>query len=144
MIRAAILGLGRWGRSLVNSVHGKSGVIRFVAAHTRTRATVEDFCRDKDLRFVETYAEILADPVIDAVVLATPHTQHAAQVMQAAAAGKHIFVEKPITLDRKSAQAMVDAAQKAGVLLAVGFNRRFHPSLVERSEEHTSELQSLT
>ncbi len=131
MIRAAILGLGRWGRSLVNSVHGKSDVISFVAAHTRTRATVEDFCREKDMRFVETYAEILADPAIDAVVLATPHTRHAAQVIQAAAAGKHVFVEKPITLDRKSAQAVVDAAQKAGVLLAVGFNRRFHPSVVE-------------
>src|SRR5712691_10935601 len=131
MVRAAILGLGRWGRSLVTSVQGKSDDIRFVAAHTRTRATVEEFCRDKGLRFVDTYTEILADPAIDAVVLATPHSQHAAQVMQAVAARKHVFVEKPITLDRTSAQAAADAAQKAGVLLAVGFCRRFHPSVVE-------------
>ncbi|MDT4947259.1 MAG: hypothetical protein QOH14_3992, partial [Pseudonocardiales bacterium] len=46
MIRAAIVGLGRWGRSLVTSVQDKSDDIRFVAAHTRTRATAEDFCRD--------------------------------------------------------------------------------------------------
>jgi len=131
MIRAAILGLGRWGRSLVNSVQGKSREIQFVAAHTRNRAAVDAFCRDKDLAFADTYAEILADPAIDAVVLATPHRQHADQVRQAAAAGKHVFVEKPMTLDLPSARAAAEAARKAGVLLAVGFNRRFHPSIVE-------------
>src|SRR5262249_20560777 len=93
MIRAAVLGLGRWGRSLVNAVQGRSDDIRFVAAHTRTRATAEDFCRDKGLAFIERYEQILADPNIDAVVLATPHSQHAAQVMQATAARKHVFVE---------------------------------------------------
>jgi predicted dehydrogenase len=131
MIRAAILGLGRWGRSLVNSVQGKSRDIQFVAAHTRTRAAVAAFCRDKGLRFVESYAAILADPAIDAVVLATPHSRHAEQIAQAAAAGKHVFVEKPMTLDLASAQAAAEAADKAGVMLAVGFNRRFHPSIVE-------------
>jgi predicted dehydrogenase len=131
MIRAAILGLGRWGRSLVNSVQGKSRDIQFVAAHTRTRATAEAFCRDKDVPFVDTYAQILADPNIEAVVLATPHSRHAEQIAQAAAAGKHVFVEKPMTLDLASAQAAAQAAAKAGVLLAVGFNRRFHPSIVE-------------
>jgi predicted dehydrogenase len=131
MIRAAILGLGRWGRSLVNSVHRKSTHMKFVAAHTRTRATVADFCRDKNLAFVDSYAQILADPAIDAVVLATPHSRHAEQVRQAAAAGKHVFVEKPITLDLASAREAADAARQAGVLLAVGFNRRFHPAIVE-------------
>jgi predicted dehydrogenase len=56
---------------------------------------------------------------------------HAAQVMQAAAAGKHVHAEKPLTLDRKSAQDVVTAAKKAGIALAVGFNRRFHPSVIE-------------
>jgi predicted dehydrogenase len=131
MIRAAILGLGRWGRSLVSSVQGKSADIVFVAAHTRTRASAEEFCRQKDLRFVDTYAEILADPAIDAVVLATPHSLHAEQIAQAAAAGKHVFVEKPMTLDLASARAAAEAAARANVLLAVGFNRRFHPAIVE-------------
>ena len=131
MIRAAIVGLGRWGRSLVTSVQGKSEDISFVAAHTRTRATAEDFCRDKGVPLVGSYEQILADPNVDAVVLATPHTQHEQQVLQAAAAGKHIHVEKPITLDRGSADAAVAAARKAGVLLAVGYCRRFHPSVVE-------------
>ena len=50
--------------------------------------------------------------------------------MAAAGAGKHIHVEKPITLDRASADAAVAATQRAGVVLAVGFSRRFHPSVV--------------
>ena len=51
--------------------------------------------------------------------------------MAAAVAGKHIHVEKPLTLDRPSAEAAVAAAKRAGIVLAVGFNRRFHPSVVE-------------
>jgi predicted dehydrogenase len=130
MIRAAIIGLGRWGRALVTSVQGKSGDIRFAAAHTRTRAPAEEFCRTHGIPLRDGYEQILADPDIDAVVLATPHTLHEQQVLAAAAAGKHIHVEKPITLDRASADAAVAAARKAGVVLAVGFCRRFHPAVV--------------
>src|SRR5712692_4604908 len=131
MIRAAIVGLGRWGRSLVNAVQGKSDDIAFVLANTRTRATAEDFCREKCVTLVDRYDQILADPEIDAVVLATPHSRHERQIIAAAQAGKHIHVEKPITLDRPSADAAVMAARNAGVVLAVGYCRRFHPSVVE-------------
>ena len=131
MIRAAIIGLGRWGRSLVASVQGKSAQLRFVCAHTRTRASAEDFCRQHDVPLVDSYRQILADPDVDAVVLATPHSLHESQIIAAAAAGKHIHVEKPITLDRASADRAVEAARKAGVVLAVGYCRRFHPSIVE-------------
>src|SRR4029079_4002249 len=117
MVRAAIVGLGRWGRSLVTSVQGKSDDIRFVAAHTRTRATAEDFCRDQAVPLVDSYQQILAAPGIDAVGLATPHTLHEQQVLAAAAAGKHIHVEKPITLDRGSAGAAGEGAANAGGLL---------------------------
>ena len=131
MVRAAIVGLGRWGRSLVASVQGKTQDIRFVAAHTRTRATAEAFCREHGLKLLDSYDAILADPAIDAVVIATPHSQHEAQVRAAAAARKHVFVEKPITLNRKSADAVVAAARKAGLVLAVGFTRRFNPCIGE-------------
>jgi predicted dehydrogenase len=131
MIRAAIIGLGRWGRSLVTSVQDSSDDIRFVVGHTRTRAKVEDFCTAKGVRLIDDFDAILSDPDIDAVVLATPHSQHAEQIKQAAAAGKHILVEKPITLDHASAQIAVKAARQAGVILAVGYCRRFHPSFGE-------------
>jgi predicted dehydrogenase len=131
MISAAIVGLGRWGTSLVNSVQDKTDDIRFVLAHTRTPAKAEDFCRSKGLRLVDDFDAILSDPDIDAVVLATPHSQHETQIKRAAAAGKHIHVEKPITLDHASAQSAIETARRAGVVLAVGFCRRFHPSIGE-------------
>jgi predicted dehydrogenase len=137
-VRAAIVGLGRWGRSLVNAVQGKTDAIEFVAAHTRTRASAEDYCREKKIPLRDRFEDILSDPTIDAVVLATPHSQHAAQVLAAIAAGKHIHVEKPLTLDRPSAEQVVAAAKKAGIVLAVGFNRRFHPSVVEIRKRLTS------
>lgn len=130
MIRAAIVGLGRWGRSLVASVAGKSDVIRFIAAYTRTRAKSDEFCREKQLPLLDSYEQILCNPDIDAVVLATPHSQHETQALAAIAARKHVFVEKPLTLDLKSARRVADAAREAGLVLAVGLNRRFHPSLI--------------
>jgi predicted dehydrogenase len=133
-LRAAIVGLGRWGRSLVASVQGRSEHIRFALAHTRTRATAQDFCRANALPLVDRYEDVLASPDVEAVVLATPHSLHEREIKEAAAAGKHIFVEKPITLTRGSADAVVDAARSAGVVLAVGFCRRFHPSVAELRE----------
>ncbi len=118
----------------MNSVHGTTDDIRFVAGHTRTRAKAEEFCREIGVPLIDNFAAILSDPAIDAVVLATPHSQHAEQIAQAAAAGKHILVEKPITLDHASAVAAAEAARKAGVTLAVGYCRRFHPSFGEIRE----------
>jgi predicted dehydrogenase len=130
-LRAAIVGLGSWGQVLVSSVQGKSDALRFIAGHTRTPAKVEAFCRDQGIRIAGSFEEILADSGIDAVVLATPNTQHAGQIVQAARAGKHVFVEKPFTLESKSARTALDAATAARIVLSVGFNRRFHPSVQE-------------
>jgi predicted dehydrogenase len=128
MIGAAIVGLGRWGQNLVNSTRD-SAALRFTAANTRTRQTAEAFCREKQLRWTADLDDILRDPAIDAVVFATPHSQHHGQVRRAAAAGKHVFVEKPFALTLADADQMLEAAAKAGTVLAVGFNRRFHPSM---------------
>ena len=130
-IRAGIVGLGRWGRSLVDAVAGKSDDIRFTLAYTRTRENAEEFCRQRRIALVGSYDDILRAPDIDAVVLATPHSQHQAQALSAIAAKKHVFVEKPLTLDLKSALGVAEAAGKAGLVLAVGLTRRFHPSVAE-------------
>jgi predicted dehydrogenase len=128
MIRAAIVGLGWWGQNLVNSVRD-SDAIRFTTAHTRTQATAAAFCSDAGLRWVGSLDSVLNDKDIDAVVFATPHTQHPEQVIRAASAGKHVFVEKPFSLSLAAATRAKQASEKAGVVLAVGFNRRFHPSM---------------
>lgn len=131
MIRAAIVGIGRWGRTLVDSVQGKSGAIRFTAGCTRTRASAEEFCAAKGIALKDDLGQILADPAIDAVVFATPHSQHGAQVEQAAAAGKHVLMEKPFTLDVASAKTALDAVVRSGIVLGVAFPRRFHPAMIE-------------
>jgi predicted dehydrogenase len=128
MIRAAIVGLGWWGQNLVNSVRD-SAAIRFVTAHTRHQTTAAAFCQQADLRWVDSLEAILADPTIGAVVFATPHTQHVEQVIKASAAGKHVFVEKPFSLAMADAKRAMAASRAAGNVLAVGFNRRFHPSM---------------
>ena len=85
MIRAAIVGIGWWGRMLVNAVQGKSAVIRFTAGYTRTRATAEGFCAEHRIALANDLDALLADPAVDAVVFATPHSQHGPQVERAAA-----------------------------------------------------------
>src|SRR2546425_3800523 len=124
MLKLAIYGLGRWGERLVDSVK-ESDRVRFIRVVTRDAGK-----HDGNLT-AGTYAEALGDPQIEGVVLATPHSQHAAQILEAAKAGKHVFVEKPFTLTRASAQAAVDACRAAGVTLGVGFNRRHAPAFVE-------------
>jgi predicted dehydrogenase len=131
MIRAAIIGLGRWGQNLVNSVQGKSEAIRFVAGAMRNVAKADAFAREKWFPLHDSYAKALSDPNVDAVVLATPHTLHAKQIVAAARAGKHVFTEKPLALTSKSATAALRACAKAGVTLAVGYNWRFQPALQE-------------
>jgi predicted dehydrogenase len=131
MINAAIVGLGWWGKTLVNSVQGKSELIRFTTAHTRTRSKVEEFCREKGIAFQEDLQALLRDPSIDAIVYAAQHTDRADQVQQAAAAGKHVFVEKPFALTLAPCDAALAAVKKAGVVLGVGYNRRFPPAVVE-------------
>ncbi|MBK18090.1 MAG: oxidoreductase [Rhodospirillaceae bacterium] len=125
MINAAIVGIGRWGQHLVESVQGKSEHIKFTAGVTRTRSKAEKFCGDQNIELRDDYAELTNDPGIDAVVLATPHTQHEKQIVEAANAGKHVFTEKPFTLDKASAERAVAACKNAGVTLALGHNRRF-------------------
>jgi predicted dehydrogenase len=131
MIRAAIIGLGWWGKTIVESVQGKSDQITFVAANTRTRAKAEDFCRDKKIELRNDLDAILKDPKIDAVVYTTPHSVHEEHVKRAAQAGKHVCMEKPFTLTAASARSAIEAVKKAGVVLAVDFQRRFHPSVGE-------------
>jgi predicted dehydrogenase len=131
MIRAAIVGIGHWGRTLVNAVQGNSEAIRFTAGATRTRAKAEAFCAEKGIMLYDDLAAILADPAIDAVVCATPHSEHGGQVERIAAAGKHVFMEKPFTLDRRSAARALDAVARAGVTLGVAYPRRFHPNMKE-------------
>ena len=131
MLRTAICGAGHWGQRLIELVQGKSHKIGFVTAVTRDPAAQQHLAARYGLKLTASYADVLADPEIDAVVLATPHSRHADEIAAAAQAGKHVFAEKPFTLTRDSAERAIAACRKAGITLHVGFNRRYAPAYVE-------------
>src|SRR3954467_4708998 len=131
MIRAAIVGIGGWGRNLVTAVQGKSEHIRFVAGATRTPEKAREFSRQHELSLAGSFEQMLADRGLDAIVLATPHSQHCTQIIAAARAGKHVFVEKPLGLDARDAERAVRECAEHRVTLAVGYNWRFQPALQE-------------
>jgi predicted dehydrogenase len=129
MIHAAIVGLGWWGKTLVESAQG-SDFIRFVAGATRTVSPeTKAFAETHKLRLADNYEALLKDPNVHAVVLCTPHSMHSQQVAAAAQAGKHVFCEKPFALTKSDAERAVEATLKAGVALGLGYNRRFHPEM---------------
>jgi predicted dehydrogenase len=128
MIHAAIVGLGRWGRSLAEASfgHERLKIVRVVEPDIKS---AQGFCARHHLELTGNLEAVLADPGIDAVLLATPHSLHPAQVIACAAARKQVFCEKPLALNSTDAARMFDACRKAGVELAVGHNRRFWPSM---------------
>lgn len=131
MINVAIVGLGWWGRYIVSSLHGHSNKIRFLRAIDINPDTARDFSNENQLLFSAVYADALNDDRIDAIILATPHSLHEEQTIQAAAAGKHVFTEKPLALSKESAVRTISACEQAGVILGIGHERRFEPALLE-------------
>lgn len=132
MLDAAIIGPGRWGRRLVDAVFAPpSAKMRFTHAVARSPDKAREYCAARRLELTEDFAGVLAAPGLGAVTIATPHTQHALQIEAAAKAGKHVFVEKPFVLDAASALAAAQACRDAGVVLALGHNRRFLPAYRE-------------
>jgi predicted dehydrogenase len=129
MIRGTIVGLGRWGRSLVAAAH-RHARLKIISAVEPDIAAARDFAGRHHLELGSDLNDVLANPTIDAVLLATPHSLHPTQVIACAAARKQVFCEKPLALRRTDAVQMFDACRKTGVVLAVGHNRRFWPSMV--------------
>lgn len=131
MLNVAIYGMGNWGTRLIDSVQNKSEKIHFACGITRDPAAHQATAQKYGMALSSSYADVLRDPKIDAVLIATPHSMHCQHIVEAAKAGKHVFAEKPITLTRATAQQAVDATKAAGVTLGLGFNRRYAPSFVE-------------
>jgi predicted dehydrogenase len=129
VVNAAIIGLGWWGKNIVNAVQGKSTQLRFVRGVTKETEQTKEFAAQHGIPLSSELDEALADPKVEAVVLATPHSMHADQIVAAARAGKHVFCEKPLCLKRADAERAVQACLDAGRVIGVGQNKRFWPSM---------------
>ena len=131
MINAAVVGLGWWGKQIVESLHGKSDKITVVRGVDVNIEPVTDFLSEKGLPYYTDYQQALDDESIDAVILTLPHSVHESAVLQAVAAGKQVFCEKPLSLTAASAKRMVEACNDAGLVLGLGHERRYEPAMEE-------------
>jgi inositol 2-dehydrogenase len=135
-VRVGVVGLGRMGRFHAANLAGRIPGARLM----RIADTVEDAARENAARLggVEwstRYEDMLEDPEVEAVVVASPTPLHAEMAAAAAAAGKHVFCEKPISLELERTRQVVEAVRAAGVKLQVGFQRRFDPDYLAAKEK---------
>ena len=139
MLNVAVVGLGWWGRVVTQLLQQSS---RFeVLMGVDPAAEAAGFARERKIALSGDYEKALADPRVQAVILCTPHSQHADQIVRAANAKKHVFCEKPLSLSRVDVLRAVDACNANNVVLAVGHEKRFEPPIQELMRlAHSGEL----
>jgi len=128
MLTAAIVGLGWWGKQITICLKD-SEHIRVTHGLDIAPTNVVDFAREHGVQLTTSFDQLLTDRTIEAVIVATPHSQHEAQVLNAISAGKQVFCEKPLALTVAGAERMLNACEKAGIVLGIGHERRFEPAM---------------
>ena len=119
----AFVGLGWWGNQLAEAVE-RSGAGRVAACFARSEDARDAFAVAHGCRAATSLDDLLESGDVAALVLATPHSTHLPMIRAAAEAGKHVFVEKPLTVSYREAVDAVTAARAAGIVLQVGHHRR--------------------
>jgi len=118
-----LIGLGWWGGELTTAAE-RGGVAEVVTCFARSDTARDEFSAKHGVASASSLDEVLNDPDVEGVLIATSHQSHRTLVEEAAAAGKHIFVEKPLTTTLVDGRACIEAARRAGVVLQVGHQRR--------------------
>ncbi|MEA2480516.1 MAG: hypothetical protein QOJ07_2438, partial [Thermoleophilaceae bacterium] len=133
-VQVGVVGLGYWGPNLARNFDRLPGAsLRWICdASDEQRARMAP--QFPDTRVAADFAELLEDPDLEAVVIATHVPSHPALALRALEAGKHVFVEKPLAQSVAEAEQVVDAARDAGRVLMVGHLLEYHPG-VERLKE---------
>jgi UDP-2-acetamido-3-amino-2,3-dideoxy-glucuronate N-acetyltransferase len=129
--KVGLVGCGRWGRNIARALSGL-GVLEMIA-DTATEA-VAPFAAELGVTLVANPRDIFTRSDIAAVAIAAPAVDHARLVSEAIAAGKHVFVEKPLALSVAEAKACAEAAERAGLTLMVGHLLQYHPAFVRLHE----------
>lgn len=125
-VGVAIIGLGWWGRELARGA--RVAGLEVVSCYARTPESREEFADEIGCRSASSLEDVLADRSVEGVLVATSHSTHRQLIEAAAKEGRHVFVEKPLALTVEDARACVAAAESAGIILQVGFQRRRHPA----------------
>ncbi|MDB5953825.1 Gfo/Idh/MocA family oxidoreductase [Ramlibacter sp.] len=122
-VRVACLGMGWWSDVLADAML-RSDRLRIVACHSRSEGKRAAFAAKYGCRAVDSYEAMLADDRIEAIVNTTPNNVHLETTRAAAQARKHVFLDKPIANTMADARAITQACRAAGVVLALGYQRR--------------------
>jgi predicted dehydrogenase len=129
------IGIGIVGAGIIGNVHAYAfsdiGEARIVAVAEPREDAGKELAEKTGAKWYASYVELLEDPAVELVVLATPSGMHPDQAILATRAGKHVITEKPMAITAEGATRMIDAAQKAGVHLAVVFQNRLAPDVVK-------------
>jgi predicted dehydrogenase len=125
-VHVAVVGCGAWGK---NHVRTHASIGSLVAVVDPVPAVAEAHAATYGVE-ARTFEQVLADPAIDGVVIAAPAADHARLAEAALAAGKHVFVEKPLALTVDDAERVVAAAEAAGRVLMVGHLLQYHPAFL--------------
>ena len=130
-----IIGIGSIVKSTVAPAMVAESSCSLVAATSRDRGRADAFAAAFDVAHAyDDYDAMLSNPDVDAVFIATPNALHAAQVIAAAEAGKHVLCDKPVAVTAADARTAVDACVEAGVFLGVNFHNRYLPWVQDVTE----------
>ena len=127
----ALIGMGWWGKKMLDVLGAAPADIRVVRAVEPNIESVRALCAAKNVPLSADYADALADPAVEAVVLATPHSLHGAQIEAAVTAKKHVFCEKPLALTKAGAETAVRLCREANLVLGMGHERRWEPPIAD-------------
>ena len=122
-LRVASLGMGWWSDVLADAIN-RSGKLTITACYSRSEEKRAAFAAKYGCRAVPSYEAILADKDIEAVINTTPNGVHLETTRAAADAGKHVFLDKPIANTVSDGRRITELCRKAGVVLALGYQRR--------------------
>ena len=127
-VRVGVLGTGRIGRMHAELLARRVPGLALAAVHDANAAAARETAASLGVTVAGSVEELLASPTVDAIAICTSTDTHVDLLVAAAATGKPIFCEKPISLDLAEADRGLAAVERAGALLQVGFNRRFDPA----------------
>jgi predicted dehydrogenase len=129
MIEAAIVGLGWWGRTILRELSGSSAVRIVLGIDPEPSA--REAVAASGLAVSPRFEDALERRDLRAVILCSPHKHHAAQIVAAAKAGKHVFCEKPLCTTAREMEEVAAAVAAAGIQLGIGHERRFEPGIID-------------
>ena len=122
-VRVAALGMGWWSDVLADAI-GRTTALEIASCYTRSEDKRNAFASKYNCKAASSYEEILADDSIQGVINTTPNGVHLETVRQAAAAGKHTFLDKPIANTVVEGKKITEACADANVILSIGYQRR--------------------